>query len=76
MSAGNVDRIRAELEKAASKLPERFAGYHNAIIDCAIDCITMTAEHDDRKTNINQRFDTCLITIAKQMAAPVAEDTA
>lgn len=76
MSAGNIDRIRAELEKAAGQLPERFTGYRNALIDCAIDCITTTAEHDDRKTNINQRFDGCLIAIAKQLAAPAAEGTA
>jgi hypothetical protein len=68
MSSGNVDRIRVELEKAAGTLPERFPGYREGLVAAAIECITTTAEHDDRKTNINQRFDGCLETLAKGLA--------
>jgi hypothetical protein len=56
MSSGNTDRIRAELEKASADLPETFPGYRKALVDAAVDCITSTAEHDDRRLNINQRF--------------------
>lgn len=73
MSTGNSDRIRAELEKAASLVPERVAGYREHLVNAAMDCITTTAEHDDRKTNINQRFDACLETIAKELATNVPE---
>jgi hypothetical protein len=73
MSTGNADRIRAELEKAATSLPERFAGYRQGLVDAAMECITTTAEHDDRKTNINQRFDGCLESIAKGLASNSTE---
>jgi len=73
MSTGNVDRIRVELEKAAVALPERFPGYREGLVAAAMDCITTTAEHDDRKTNINQRFDGCLETLAKGPASPSPE---
>jgi hypothetical protein len=73
MSTGNADRIRAELERAASSLPERLAGYRESLVNAAMECITTTAEHDDRKTNINQRFDACLETIAKALTSSMPE---
>lgn len=73
MSTGNVDRIRVELEKAAAAVEERFPGYRENLVSAAMDCITTTAEHDDRKTNINQRFDGCLETLAKGFASPTSE---
>lgn len=73
MSTGNADRIRAELEKAATSLPERCPGHREALVNAAMDCITTTAEHDDRKTNINQQFDACLDTIAKGLATIASE---
>ena len=67
MATGNTERIRAELEKAAESLPESFPGYRKALVDAALDCITSTAEHDDRRLNINQRFDGHIQTIATQV---------
>lgn len=69
MSTGNSDRIRLELEKASLSLEERYPGYREGLIIAAMDCITTTAEHDDRKTNINQRFDGCLESLAKALAS-------
>lgn len=74
MPAGNTERMRLELEKAVASLPERFPGYREGLVIAAMDCITMTAEHDDRKTNINQRFDSCLESLAKQLAPELTED--
>ncbi len=73
MSTGNVDRIRIELVKAAATITERFPGYREGLVSAAMDCITTTAEHDDRKTNINQRFDVCLETLAKNLALHTPE---
>lgn len=73
MSSGNVDRIKSELEKAAAGIPERVPGYRAELVTAAIDCITTAAEHDDRKTNINQRFDGCLEALAKALGSQAAE---
>ena len=67
MATGNTERIRAELEKAAECLTESFPGYRKALVDAALDCITSTAEHDDRRLNINQRFDGHIQTIAARV---------
>lgn len=75
MSSGNVARIQFELEKAAGTLPERFPGYREGLVAAAMDCTTATAEHDDRKTNINQRFDGRLEALAQGLATPAQEAT-
>lgn len=69
MATGNTERMRAELEKSAESLPESFPGYRKALVDAALDCITSTAEHDDRRLNINQRFDGHIQSIATQVIA-------
>jgi hypothetical protein len=69
MSTGNTDRIRAELEEAAASLPESAPGYREALVQAALDCITATAEHDDRRLNINQRFDGRIEQIASLVAS-------
>lgn len=73
MATGNADRIRVELEKAALSLEERYPGYRESLVSAAMDCLAITAEHDDRKTNINQRFDACLDTLGKCIVAESTE---
>jgi hypothetical protein len=52
----NVERIRRELEMAAESIPEKFEGYREHLIDAAIECIVDSAEHDEKRVNINQRY--------------------
>lgn len=73
MATGNTDRIQVELEKVAQSIPERFAGYRAALVAAAMDCITTTSEHDDKKTNINQQFDSCLEAIARKLTSVTPE---
>lgn len=73
MSTGNTDRIKTELEHAANSVPERYPGYRGELVAAAIICISTTAEHDDRRTNINQKFDSCLEVLAKGLASGAPE---
>jgi hypothetical protein len=75
MSTGNTDRIRTELEKAVERLPERVSGYRDALVRAAMECITDTAEHDDRRVNINQRFDARIQRIAAEIGKARAGDS-
>jgi hypothetical protein len=70
MPTGNVERMQSELVKAADSVPERFPGYRARLIEAAMECITATSEHDDRRTNIKQRFDGYLEALAKELATP------
>ncbi len=67
MSTGNTDRMRTEIEKACAGVDELYPGYRKALVDAALECISATAEHDDRRVYINQRFDTQIQTIATQV---------
>jgi hypothetical protein len=52
----NVERIRRELTKASESIDEKFDGYREQLIDAAIECIADSAEHDEKRVNINQRY--------------------
>jgi hypothetical protein len=69
MTTSNTDRIRVELERAADVLPEKFAGYRNALVKAAMECIMDAAEHGDRRLNINQRFENRISQIAAQFGS-------
>jgi hypothetical protein len=69
MATGNTERIQAELQKAANALPEKFPGYREALVRSALECITATSEHDDRRLNINQRFSAHIEQLATQALA-------
>lgn len=66
MSTGNTDRMKAELLRAVSSIRDLHPGYRDALVQAALECITDTAEHDDRRLNINQRFDAQIEKIAQQ----------
>jgi hypothetical protein len=68
MSTGNTERIRAELEKAVGMVAERYVGYRDELVKAALECITDTAEHDDRPVNINQRFEARIQQVATEIA--------
>jgi len=74
MTTGNVERMHSELVIAAESIPERFPGYRARLIETAVECLTTTAEHDDRKTNIKQRFDGCLEALGKELGVQQAEE--
>jgi hypothetical protein len=61
--------MKVELLKAVSNLEDRYPGYREALVQAALDCVTDTAEHDDRRLNINQRFDAQIERIAQQAIA-------
>ena len=69
MSTGNTERMRAELQKAVGLLTEKYPGYRQVLVQAALECVTDTAEHDDKRVNINQRFDGQVARIAEKLVA-------
>ena len=76
MPITNTERIQRELRQASDSLEERIPGYRDDLVNLALLCITVTAEHDHRKTNINQRFDNSLEEIAKRLTSAQKEPEA
>ncbi|MFD8527149.1 hypothetical protein ACFV0L_07020 [Streptosporangium canum] len=54
--ASNIERIRAEMESAALGVSERFPGYRSKLIDAAIECYKLTAEHSEKRIDINKKY--------------------
>lgn len=65
MSNGNTERMRIELLKAVENIPENYSGFREDLVNTAIECISDTAAHDDKKLHINKRFDERIENIAK-----------
>lgn len=63
----NVERITAELQVAVVGVPERFAGYRQQLVDTALECYLLTAEHDEQRININQKYDAAVRAIAAEI---------
>lgn len=64
MPSSNSQRLRKELELAAESIPDEPAGYRAKLVEVALQCISYSGEHVDRRTNINQRFDSRIEEIA------------
>jgi hypothetical protein len=68
----NAERIATEIELAAQAMMERFSGYPSKLAKAAMECYLLTAEHDEQRININQRYD----QVIRSLSGEVSENTA
>ena len=63
----NAERIATELERAAQMATERFPGYRVRLAKAAMECYLLTAEHDEQRININQRYDEVIRLLVQEI---------
>ena len=63
----NAERISAELQLAALHVTERFPGYRGLLAVSALECYLLTAEHDEQRININQKYDEEIKTLVRNI---------
>jgi hypothetical protein len=63
----NSERIAAEAHSATSEVDERFPGYRELVARSALECFLLTAEHGEARTNINQKYDQIIRTLAREI---------
>lgn len=63
----NAERITVEIERAAQTLTERFPGYRQRLAEAAMECYVLTAEHDEQRININQKYDELIRSLAREI---------
>lgn len=63
----NAERIATELERAAQMTTERFPGYRLRLAQAAMECYLLTAEHDEQRININQKYDEVIRSLAREI---------
>lgn len=63
----NSERIASEVEQAVQEVGERFPGYRSQLTKAALECYILTAEHDEKHININQKFDELIRSLARQV---------
>jgi hypothetical protein len=68
----NAERIAAEIELAAQAMTERFHGYRSRLAKAAMECYLLTAEHDEQRININQKYD----QVIRSLSGEVGQSTA
>jgi hypothetical protein len=73
----NAERIATELEHAAQMVTERFPGYRLRLAQAAMECYLLTAEHDEQRININQKYDEVIGLLAREIGhdAPKRSET-
>lgn len=63
----NVDRIEVEVRRAAQEISERFPGYRERLAEAALECYILTAEHDEQRININQKYQQVIMSLAQEI---------
>jgi hypothetical protein len=73
----NAERIATEIERAAQTATERFPGYSAQLAHAAMECYLLTAEHDEQRININQKYDEAIRSLAREIgkSAPERSET-
>ena len=73
----NAERIATELEHAAQMVTDRFPGYRLRLAQAAMECYLLTAEHDEQRININQKYDEVIGLLALEIGhdAPKRSET-
>lgn len=69
----NAERIATELERAAHTTTERFPGYRARLAQAAMECYLLTAEHDEQRININQKYDELIRSLAREISQNAAD---
>jgi hypothetical protein len=52
---------------AAREVEERFPGYRELLTKAAIECFMLTAEHDEQRININQKYEHIIHELARKI---------
>lgn len=63
----NAERIATEIERATQTITERFEGYRLRLAKAAMECYLLTAEHDEQRININQRYDQVIRSVSREI---------
>ena len=63
----NAERIATEIEGAAQIATERFPGYRVRLAQAAMECYLLTAEHDEQRINIIQKYDEVIRSLAREI---------
>lgn len=69
----NAERITSEVEIASREVNERFPGYRELLTQSAIECFLLTAEHDEQRININQKYDQVITSLAREIGQRTEE---
>ena len=69
----NAERIATELERAAQTVIERSPGYRVRLAQAAMECYLLTAEHDEQRININQKYDEAIRSLARDIGQSASE---
>ncbi|MFE6173704.1 hypothetical protein [Streptomyces sp. NPDC056464] len=69
----NSERISSEVQRAAQDVEERFPGYRTLLTNAAIECFLLTAEHDEQRININQKYEHVINELARQIGQSAAD---
>jgi hypothetical protein len=54
-------------------LNERFPGYRELVAQAAIECYVLTAEHNEQRININQKYNEVISALAREIGRPAAD---
>jgi len=63
----NVDRIATEIQRASQEVNERFPSYRDLVAEAAVECYVLTAEHDEQRISINQKYDEVILGLAREI---------
>jgi hypothetical protein len=69
----NAERIASEVQSATRQVNERFSGYQDLLAQAAMECFKLTAEHDEQRININQKYDQVITSLAQEIGQNSAE---
>ncbi|MEV5556348.1 hypothetical protein AB0L44_22075 [Nonomuraea wenchangensis] len=61
----NIERIREEIQKASQGVDERFSGYRDMLVEAAVECYKLTAEHAEKRTAIDKKYDEVVSKVAR-----------
>lgn len=64
----NVERVRQEIQRASRDVAEQFPGYRDMLVEAAVECYKLAAEHSERRTDINKRYDEIVSKVAKAIS--------
>lgn len=65
----NAERVAAEVKRATRGIDERVDGYRDLLADAALECYVLTAEHDEQRININQKYDEVINRLARAIGS-------
>ncbi len=53
------------MERATAGVSERFPGYRSQLVQAALECYRLTAEHSEKRIDINKKYDEIVSALAQ-----------